>query len=221
MVTFLGSRLEFPPAWTASREGLVAIGGDLSVERILLAYRSGIFPWPVLDGEPMTWFSPDPRAVLELDALHVSRSLRKVLRKGQFEVTVNHGFEGVLMGCGAPAPDRPSTWITPALAAAYVALHRAGHAHSVETWQAGHLVGGLYGVAVGGLFAGESMFSRVPDASKVALVALVERLRARGYALLDVQQPTDHLLSMGATTIPRREYLRRLAAALPLERRFA
>jgi leucyl/phenylalanyl-tRNA--protein transferase len=220
VVALLGPELIFPPATAANRDGLVAVGGDLSVERLLLAYASGIFPWPIFDDDLMTWFSPDPRAILELDGLHVSRSLAKVVRRGTFQVTVDHAFPEVVAACAGPAPGRESTWITQALRAAYVTLHHHGHAHSVEVWQERQLVGGLYGVAVGGLFAGESMFSRVTDASKVALIHLVERLRRQEFALLDIQQATPHMRRMGAREISRREYLRRLSAARVLPRTF-
>ena len=220
MVAILTRRLEFPPATTAKRDGLVAVGGDLSPERLLLAYRSGIFPWPIFDDDLMTWFSPDPRAILELDELRVSRSLQKILRRGTFTVTMNRNFAGVIDACAAPAPGRMSTWITRDLLRAYLDLHRAGHAHSVECWLDDELVGGLYGVAVGGLFAGESMFSHVSNASKVALVRLVERLRERSYALLDIQQGTPHMLSMGGKLISRTNYLARLRRALERECKF-
>lgn len=220
VVAILTRRLEFPPATSANRDGLVAVGGDLSVERLLLAYRSGIFPWPIFDDDLMTWFSPDPRAILELNELRISKSLAKVLRRNAFEVTVDEAFEDVVRACAEPATDRPSTWITDDLVRAYQAMHEAGHAHSVECWAEGDLVGGLYGVEVGGLFAGESMFSRVSNASKVALVALVRILRAGGFQLLDIQQATPHMLRMGAREIPRREYLRRLREALRHECRF-
>jgi leucyl/phenylalanyl-tRNA--protein transferase len=216
VVAILTDELRFPPAWSAGRDGLVAVGGDLSVERLLLAYRNGIFPWPIFDDDLMTWFSPDPRAILELDAFHCSRSLSKIIRKGVFEVTIDRDFSGVIEGCAAAAPDRMTTWITPDLMRAYVTLFRAGHAHSVEVWSAGRLVGGLYGVAIGGLFAGESMFSRESNASKIALHYLVERLRARGYGLLDTQTRTEHLKSLGAIEIPRSHYLKRLKQALQL-----
>ncbi len=220
MVAILSRKIEFPPATSADRDGLVAVGGDLSVERLLLAYRSGIFPWPIFHDDLMTWFSPDPRAILELDQLHVSRSLTKVLRRGTFEISINQDFSAVVDGCGAPAPDRPSTWITREMKQAYLRLHREGYAHSVEARVEGTLVGGLYGVAIGGFFAGESMFSTVTNASKVALVALVERLRSRGFALLDIQQTTPHLVSMGASEVPRKRYLQRLGEALDLSCRF-
>lgn len=220
MVAILTSELVFPSPSTATADGLVAVGGDLSVERLLVAYRSGIFPWPIFADDLMTWFSPDPRAILELDRLHVSRSLAKKMRKGIFEVRINTCFDEVVRGCAAPTPDRPSTWITHEIARAYRRLHAAGYAHSVETWQNGELVGGLYGVAIGGFFAGESMFSRRPDASKIALVHLVERLSGRGFELLDIQQATRHLLSLGAEEIPRSIYLARLERSLALHRRF-
>ncbi|MEO1339262.1 MAG: leucyl/phenylalanyl-tRNA--protein transferase, partial [Myxococcota bacterium] len=201
VVAILSRKLEFPPATSADRDGLVAVGGDLSVDRLLLAYRSGIFPWPIFHDDLMTWFSPDPRAILELDSLHISRSLRKVLRQETFHVTFNQAFSEIIDGCGAPAPDRPSTWITREMKQAYLRLHEGGHAHSIEARLNGELVGGLYGVAIGGFFAGESMFSRVTNASKIALVALVHRLQERGYVLLDIQQATPHLVSMGAAEI--------------------
>lgn len=217
MVAILSRELRFPPAWTAGRDGLVAVGGDLSIERLLLAYRSGIFPWPIFEDDLMTWFSPDPRTIIELDHFHPSHSLLKLIRRNIFEVTINESFEEVIEGCAAPAEGRATTWITPQLKHAYVDLHRAGHAHSVETRREGRVVGGLYGVAVGGLFAGESMFSRESNASKVALFHLVERLKARGFALLDTQTSTAHLKKMGATEIPRSAYLKRLKVALEVD----
>lgn len=218
MVAILNRSLEFPPAESANRDGLVAVGGDLSFERLLLGYRSGIFPWPIFDDDLMTWFSPDPRAILELDELRVSRSLRKSRR--QFQVTVDRNFEAVIDGCAAVAPDRPSTWITRDLRRAYLELHHRGFAHSIETWRDGVLVGGLYGVGVQGLFAGESMFSRVSDASKVALMELVRRLTLGGYVLLDIQQATPHMLRMGAREISRKVYLQRLQHAMHHHGRF-
>lgn len=207
----------FPSATSANRDGLVAVGGDLSVERLVLAYRSGIFPWPIFDDELMTWFSPDPRAVLDLDALRVNRTLRKAMRRDAIEVTFDQAFERVIAACAAPGPGRESTWITQQLKEAYVRLHRHGIAHSVEVWSRGVLMGGLYGVAISGLFAGESMFSRASNASKIALVHLVERLRSRGYGLLDIQQATPHMVKLGAELVSRREYLRRLERALALD----
>lgn len=178
---------------------------------LLQAYAAGIFPMADTDGR-INWYAPDPRAIIEHANLRRSRSLRATLRKGRYEVRVNTAFEAVMRACA----DRPETWITEEFIRAYTALHRAGFAHSVEAWQDGRLVGGLYGVALGGLFCGESMFSRATDASKVCLVALVDRLVARGFVLHDVQFLTPHLASLGATTIPRAEYERRLAAALRL-----
>jgi leucyl/phenylalanyl-tRNA---protein transferase len=216
VVAILTDELRFPPAWSADRTGLVAVGGDLSTERLLLAYRNGIFPWPIFDDDLMTWFSPDPRTILELDAFHCSKSLAKVIRKRTFEVTVNQDFAAVIRGCAEPAAERMTTWITPDLMRAYNTLHHAGHAHSIEVWLGEELVGGLYGVAIGGLFAGESMFSRTSNASKIAIHFLVERLRERGYGLLDTQTRTDHLESLGAIQIPRSTYLKRLKQALQL-----
>lgn len=220
MVAFLSRALDFPPASTADRNGLVAVGGDLSIARLLLAYRNGIFPWPIFDEDLVTWFSPNPRAILELDALHVSRSLKKRVRRGDLTVVINRDFAGVIQGCAQGAEDRPSTWITDDMMAAYIALHREGHAHSVETRCEGKLVGGLYGVAIGGLFAGESMFSLVSEASKVALVHLVDRLKERDYRLLDIQTASPHMLSLGAKEIPRSLYLDRLREALSVDRTF-
>jgi leucyl/phenylalanyl-tRNA--protein transferase len=194
-------RTFFPdPRW-ADADGLVAVGGDLSAARLLEAYRHGIFPY-FDEHSPILWWSPDPRALFELDGpgLHVSRRLARTVRSGRFAVTIDLAFAAVVRGCA----DRPGgTWITADLA--------AGYAHSVEVWHEGQLAGGLCGVSVGGLFAGESMFSRVRDASKVALVHLVERLRARGFGLFDVQYRTAHTSRLGAVEVPRAEYLARLA----------
>jgi len=188
----------------------------LTPELVLQAYRVGIFPMAGRDGT-IAWFSPDPRCIFPLDAFHVPRSVRQTIRRGRFEIRINTAFDAVVAGCA----DRPEgTWISPEIARVYGALHRSGHAHSVEAWHAGELAGGLYGVALGGAFFGESMFTRATDASKVALVALVERLRARGFALLDTQWATPHLERFGAREIPRREYLRLLTAALRRDCRF-
>ena len=216
-ITILDRRLHFPDPRQANAEGLVAVGGDLSAARLLLAYRSGLFPWTA---KPVTWWSPDPRGVLELDGFHVSHSLAKVLRRGRFEITTDRAFEEVMAGCAAPAPGRRTTWITPEFVTAYTELHRQGQAHSLECWHEGKLAGGVYGVAAGGLFAGESMFHRVANASKVALFHLVERLRARGFVLFDVQMLTPITSRLGAVTIDRDEYLRRLAAAVAMEVKF-
>lgn len=209
------SRFAFDLSAAVPGEDLVGVGADLEPGTILAAYRSGAFPMGLgRHGRgPLGWWSPDPRGVLPLDGLRVSRSLRRAART--FEVTVDVAFDDVVTGCADP--DRSGRWITPAVAGAYARLHRTGWAHSVECWRGGRLVGGLYGVAVGGLFAGESMFHRETDASKVALVALVEILRADGdeRRLLDVQWRTDHLGSLGVVEVPRQVYLARLAAALP------
>lgn len=201
----------FPPANLASPEGLVSMGGRLTTERLLDAYRQGIFPWPTEGYQPMLWWSPDPRAILPLDGMYVSTRLRRRMRSGQFEFRANTTFEQVIRSCSTGHGREGGTWLTAEMIDAYCELHRLGHAHSVETWQSGALVGGLYGVAVGGLFSAESMFYRERDASKAALATLVAHLRRRGYELLDVQQWTPHTGSLGVVEIPRREYLRRLA----------
>ena len=210
MLALLAERLWFPDPRFAEADGLVAVGGDLSAPRLLLAYRSGIFPWTV---NPITWWSPSPRAILELDKFHVPRSLARFLRKEVFRVTRNRAFRKVMEGCAAPAPGRRSTWITPGFIEAYTRLHRLGHAHSVECWQNHKLVGGIYGVAIGGFFAGESMFHRADNASKVGLYHLVQHLRGRGFALFDIQMITPATRLLGAVEIPRNEYLKRLARA--------
>jgi leucyl/phenylalanyl-tRNA--protein transferase len=201
----------------AGPDGLVAAGGDLEPGRLLGAYRNGIFPWFGED-TPVLWWSPDPRAVIELDGLRVSRRLARTVRSGRFAVTADQDFGGVLRGCA----ERPGqgTWITASMIEAYTALHALGAAHSIEVWHEGRLAGGVYGVALGGLFAGESMFTRVRDASKVALVHLVERLRERGFELFDVQFRTEHTARLGAVEIPREEYLARLRQALGRPARF-
>jgi leucyl/phenylalanyl-tRNA--protein transferase len=207
----------FPPAELAGPEGVVLFGGRLTPEWLLDAYAHSIFPWPIFEGsDVVVWWSPDPRAIFELDRLRVSRRLQRTCQSGRFEVTFDRDFAGVIQGC-ATAQDRTNhTWLTPQLIAAYQRLHELGHAHSVEVWQEGELVGGTYGVALKGLFAGESMFYRQRDASKVALVHLADRLRQKGYVLFDIQQLTPHTKSLGAKEIPRSEYLDRLADALKL-----
>lgn len=211
MVALLTSQLRFPDPRFADEEGLVAVGGDLSTPRLLLAYRSGIFPWSV---KPLTWWSPDPRGIFELDHFHISRSLERVLRQNRFVVTFDQAFREVMEACAAARPGRRDTWISPEFIDAYSRLHREGHAHSVECWYEGKLAGGVYGVAVGELFAGESMFYRVSNASKVALAHLVQRLRERRFSLFDVQMVTPLTQQLGAIEIPRQEYLSRLAAAV-------
>jgi leucyl/phenylalanyl-tRNA--protein transferase len=211
------SRWELPSAAHADVGEIAAIGADLAPGTLLAAYRQGLFPMRVRARGPIGWWSPDPRGIIPLDRLHVSRSLRRSC--GRFDVRVDTAFEEVVRGCADP--QRPHGWIDKHFIAAYTELHRLGWAHSVETWStdaAGNcrLAGGLYGVSVGGLFAAESKFHREPDASKVALVALVELLRAADGSLLDIQWTTPHLESLGAVAIPRTEYLERLGAALAL-----
>jgi leucyl/phenylalanyl-tRNA--protein transferase len=201
----------FPDPRTATEAGLVAIGGDLSLPRLLAAYRSGIFPWTT---GPVTWWSPDPRAIFELDQFHVSRSLARVIQKGTFQITRDRAFTDVMQGCAAPAKGRRETWISPEFIAAYTRLHQEGHAHSVECWQNDQLVGGVYGVALGGFFAGESMFHLASNASKVALFHLVQHLRERGFGLFDIQMVTPITRQLGAITISRADYLKRLAEAI-------
>ena len=211
MPVLLDQRLVFPSPLRANAEGLVAIGGDLSIPRLLLAYRSGIFPWT---DKPITWWSPDPRAIFELDQFHISHSLAKVIRKGVFQITIDRAFPDVMKGCAAPGPHRRTTWITREFLKAYTQLHEQGHAHSLECWQDDKLVGGIYGVAIGGFFAGESMFHRASNASKIALYHLIEHLRHRHFALFDIQMLTAITSSLGAIQIPRTEYLNRLSLAL-------
>ena len=205
----------FPPAELAEPEGVVLFGGRLTPEWLLDAYAHGIFPWPIFDGtDVVVWWSPDPRAIFEWDQFHVSRRLARTCKGPAFTVTCDRDFAGVIRACASSGQRRHNTWLTPKMIAAYFALHELGHAHSVEVWQDGQLVGGTYGVTIGGLYAGESMFHRVRDASKVALVHLVSHLRARGYTLFDIQQATAHTASLGAVEIDRQQYLGRLADAL-------
>jgi len=213
MLTWLERDDPFPPAERALKNpnGLLCAGADLSPGRLLAAYRQGIFPWYSGD-EPILWWSPDPRMVLFCDELKVSRSLAKNMRNKGFEVRIDSAFSRVIEACSEPRKGEPGTWLGKDMRAAYLALHRAGHAHSFETWHGDSLVGGLYGVAIGRAFYGESMFSRATDASKVALVCLVETLSARGFPMIDCQQRTPLLASLGAREIPRRQFLRRLAA---------
>jgi leucyl/phenylalanyl-tRNA--protein transferase len=204
---------EFPDVSLALAEpaGLLAIGGSLAPDCLLRAYRRGIFPW-FEDGQPILWWSPDPRLVLFPERLRVSRSLRKTLRNGGFQVSFDRGFSAVIRACGEPRAPGAGTWITTEMIDAYERLHRLGHAHSVEVWHEGKLVGGLYGVAIGRVFFGESMFHRRTDASKVAFVALVRQLSAAGFEMIDCQMETAHLRSLGAETLPRAEFVERLAA---------
>ncbi|ABK45750.1 Leucyltransferase [Magnetococcus marinus MC-1] len=207
----------FPPAEGANEDGLVAVGGDLSPQRLLAAYRSGIFPW-YSAGEPLLWWSLDPRLVLRPPALHVPRSLKKAIRQGAFRITFDHVFEQVMHQCGAVRAAE-GTWITPEMEQAYLRLHQMGFAHSCESWlmDENHryqLAGGIYGVAIGGAFFGESMFYRQPNASKVALVALVGHLAQQGYSLMDCQMTTQHMLRFGAVEMPRSVFLEDLQQAI-------
>jgi leucyl/phenylalanyl-tRNA---protein transferase len=211
----------FPPAEEADPEGLVGLGGHLSPDWLLDAYRHGIFPWPITDFEaPLAWWSPDPRAVIEFDRFHVPRRLRRTCRGAKFEVTRDVDFAGVIRGC-AMSPGRiGQTWLTPDMIDAYIRLHELGHAHSVEVWHCHELAGGVYGIGIGGMFAAESKFFRVRDASKVALVHLIEHLAEQGFALVDIQQLTPHTARFGATAIPRVDFLTRLDRAIHLPVRF-
>jgi leucyl/phenylalanyl-tRNA---protein transferase len=211
-----GSEPTFPDPAEADHHGLIAIGGDLSVDRLLAAYRHGIFPW-YDNATPILWWSPDPRAVFDLDGFHISRRLARTVRSGKFRVTIDSAFAEVVEAC---SQRDGGTWITRGMKDAYLELHRLGHAHSVEVWDGKTLAGGVYGVALGGLFAGESMFTRVRDGSKVALVYLFEHLRERGYVLFDAQYLNDHTASLGGREISRAEYLARLREALGREVRF-
>ena len=201
----------FPDPSLADPDGLLAVGGNLEPETLLCAYQQGIFPWFDED-TPILWWCPDSRAILEFDNLYISKRLARTIRTNKFQVTFNQDFDAVVKGC-TYRPEE-GTWITPEVANAYGEFHRRGHAHSVEVWQQGVLVGGLYGVAIGGLFAGESMFSTVSDASKIALVALVSRLKEKGYQLFDLQIINEHTATMGATEIPRDDYLARVKTAI-------
>jgi leucyl/phenylalanyl-tRNA--protein transferase len=206
----------FPPLERALDEppGLLAAGGDLSPARLLAAYRRGIFPW-YSPGQPVLWWSPDPRAVLFPDEFRRSRSLEKTLRNRGFETRIDHDFAAVIEGCAAPRASSAGTWITNEMRTAYIELHRQGHAHSFETWLEGRLAGGLYGVRLGAVFFGESMFSRERDASKVALARLVEFCRAEGIVVIDCQLPSRHLESLGSRLIPRSQFQALLRDHIP------
>ena len=211
-----GAGLWFPDVETSTHEGIVAVGGDLSPERLMLAYRSGIFPW-YGPGQPILWWSPDPRAVIPLEAFQISRTLRKIINRNIFEIRINSDFSKVIKQCASRHEENYGPgWLTKDMIEAYIELHRLGHAHSIEAWSDGELAGGLYGVCIGGFFAGESMFYCKPNASKVALAALVKHLRARGFVLLDCQVITETTARMGAVEVRRKEYLEQLAAALEL-----
>jgi leucyl/phenylalanyl-tRNA--protein transferase len=203
----------FPPLEAASPEGLLAVGGDLNPDRLLSAYRQGIFPW-FSDDQPILWWSPDPRAILYPSKLHISKSLRTSLRTRGFEVSADCAFDLVIAACAASRNPGEGTWITSGMQEAYCALHRMGYAHSVETWHNGELVGGLYGLAIGKAFFGESMFSRVADASKTALVGLAASLAAGGYRFIDCQVVSEHLTSLGAEATPRDRFASELHEAV-------
>lgn len=212
MIPLLPRTPRFPPLDSALAEpnGLLAAGGDLSPERLLAAYRAGIFPW-YAEGEPILWWSPDPRMVLFPSEFAISRSLAKTLRNAPYDVRLDSVFGQVMGGCAAPREGAVGTWISAEMQAAYLRLHELGYAHSVETWIAGRLAGGLYGVAIGGVFYGESMFSLAKDASKIALAHLCRHLERQGFAVIDCQMNTAHLASLGAREIPRREFATLLA----------
>jgi leucyl/phenylalanyl-tRNA---protein transferase len=218
VMTLLPPSRFFPPAETADDDGLLFVGGELTSTWMIDAYRHGIFPWPIFEDPELTaWWSPEPRAIFEFDQFHASRRLMRTVRSGKFQVTCDQAFSKVIHGCATASGREGNTWLTPHLARAYERMFELGFAHSVEVWHEGELAGGTYGVSMGGLFAAESMFHYVRDASKVALVALHRHLIARGYLIWDIQQLTSHTESLGARNIPRREYLRRLEVALPMQ----
>ncbi len=210
----LPDQIIFPEPELSREDGLLAVGGDLCIERLILAYRMGIFPW-FSHGDPILWWSPDPRLVLYPNALHVSRSLMKTLKQGHFIVTLDRDFSQVIAACaGVPRDKQPGTWITADMMDAYCRLHEAGFAHSVEVWNRGELAGGLYGVSLGKCFFGESMFARKNNASKVGLVTLVHLLRKWSFNLIDCQVTTQHLVRLGAREIPRKQFMAELKLAL-------
>lgn len=221
-VYVLGKRPVFPDPGGADPDGLLAVGGDLSAPRLLEAYRLGIFPWPWGEGQPLVWYSPPGRCIFEPGGVKASRSLRRTLNSGRFECRVDTRFGEVIRRCARTArPGQRGTWITGEITRAYTRLHHLGHAHSVEAWRGGHLAGGLYGLAIGAAFFAESMFHLEPDASKVALHFLSELLLVRGFTLIDAQVPSPFLAGLGAITVPRTEYLRRLRIAIELPVSFA
>jgi len=220
VIPFLQTDDAFPPATAARQDmgGLLAIGADLSPQRILSAYLAGIFPWGTYEGHPL-WYCPDPRMVLFPKEIRITRSLLKTLRRGDYEVRLDSDFAGVISRCAAtPRPGQDGTWITPDMKAAYQKLHELGWAHSVETWVDGELVGGLYGLAIGGMFYGESMFSHRTDASKIAFAHLARHLQQEGFGMIDCQMHTDHLASLGAREIAVAEFLERLATLTAMPR---
>ncbi|MFW5810444.1 MAG: leucyl/phenylalanyl-tRNA--protein transferase [Thermodesulfobacteriota bacterium] len=210
----LTEKIGFPPPHLAEQEGILAVGGDLSIKRLLLAYQMGIFPW-YAEEDPIIWWSPDPRLVLYPPQLRYSRSLKRLLKKDVFTVTMDQAFARVIIECAAVRAEQgEGTWLVDDMIEAYVRLHEAGYAHSVETWQEGRLVGGLYGVSLGGAFFGESMFMRVSNASKIAFVRLVRQLNSWGFDMVDCQVKTQHLLGFGAREIPRKLFLEQLKKSL-------
>lgn len=215
----LSEKLGFPPPHLAEREGLLAVGGDLSLPRLVLAYKKGIFPW-YSEYDPIIWWSPDPRLVLYPHQLKVSKSLKKILNQGRFEITLDLAFDWVIRECATVRTENgQGTWLVEEMIEAYILLHEAGYAHSVEAWYEGKLAGGLYGVSLGACFFGESMFTRVSNASKAAFVTLVRQLGKWRFDLIDCQVRTDHLARLGAVDIPRREFLKRLEKSLTVKTR--
>jgi len=213
-VFLLTDKIEFPPPHLASKEGLLAVGGDLSLERLLLAYRMGIFPW-FSDDEPILWWSPDPRLVLYPNEIKISKTLKKIMKKGLFKVTMDSAFVQVINQCAQiRIQNNQGTWILEDMIDAYCKLHESGFAHSVEAWYQGELAGGLYGVSLGKCFFGESMFTRISNASNVALVTLVEYLNKLSFDIIDCQLTTEHLLRFGAKEIPRAAFLNQLEESL-------
>ncbi|MCP4718768.1 MAG: leucyl/phenylalanyl-tRNA--protein transferase [Desulfobacteraceae bacterium] len=209
----LSERIEFPPACLARSDGLLCIGGDLSTERLLLAYQNGIFPW-FSENEPLLWWSPDPRLVLFPETIKISRSLKKVIKRTPLKVTVDNAFEQTIVSCSKPRRGGQGTWLVKEMIDAYIQLHKHGYAHSIETWHKDSLVGGLYGVTLGGSFFGESMFSLENNASKIALSALANLLNAQGFDMIDCQVTTHHLLKMGAVELPRDVFLKKLIPSI-------
>ncbi len=209
-MVLLGDELVFPPVEMASSEGILAFGGDLQPQRLILAYRSGIFPW-YNEGEPIIWYSPDVRMVLFPEELKISKSMRRFISKNEFTLTWNKAFEQVIDQCqNSPRKDQLGTWITDEMKEAYIKLHKLGFAKSIEVWLGEELVGGLYGIDLGHIFCGESMFSKVSNTSKLAFIHLVEELQKKGYKLIDCQVYNEHLESLGAREIPRREFMEML-----------
>lgn len=213
-VFLLSEKIAFPPPTLADKDGLLAVGGDLSLERLLLAYRSGIFPW-YTEGQPVLWWSPDPRLVLCPSEVRISRTLKKVIRKGRFRVSLDTAFERIIRECASVRLEKnEGTWLTGEMIDAYCGLHAAGLAHSIEVWLDDALAGGLYGVSLGRCFFGESMFTRITNGSKIALVALAKHLEAASFDMIDCQLTTEHLCRLGAREISRRSFLRQLKTSL-------